>query len=333
MLTPKHILGLLLFTFVLSLDTAAEDIFLGPAHLRRNENGDLVAAPPQAKPAFDNLWAYRLYPEQKILTGQGVTVAIADSGINSHQEFNGKNIQGKDFTLSPSIADMKNHGTGIAGVIGARGVKFTGLAPNAQIIVYKIDDGSRMIGPQAATAAVNTVLSYNKEHPNQKIAVLNLSYGIHGGGDKNLTHAINAAHDSGVAVICPAGNTGMPGVFYPANLGTTIAVGALAANKQQAYANSAYGNEVDFIAPGESIYLPTKDGDYMMMSGTSIATGFVTAAAALAVEGFQKKYGRAPSADEIKQSLINAAAQIPGIAGPKQGYGFIDVKKLEEQFK
>ena len=109
-------------------------------------------------------------------------------------------------------------------------------------------------------------------------------------------------------------------------------MGALAANKQQAYANSSYGPEVDFIAPGENVYLPSNDGGYMLMSGTSVATGFVAAAAALAVEGFKKKNGRYPTVPEIKQSLINASAQIPTIPGPKQGYGFIDVKKLEAQF-
>lgn len=309
MLTLKRIIGFIFFTLLFPLTVCAE-----PA-------------------PFDNLWAYRLYPEQKTLTGQGVMVAIADSGINAHPEFNGKNIQGQDFTLSPSIADVKGHGTGIAGIIGARGVQFTGIAPDAQIVIYKIDDGSRMISPQAATAAINTVLTYNKEHPDQKIAVVNLSYGIHGGGDKNLTTAINAAYDSGVAIICPAGNLGFPGVHYPASLGTTIAVGALAANKQQAYANSSYGPEVDFIAPGENVYLPSNDGGYMLMSGTSIATGFIAAAAALAVEGFKKKNGRYPTTPEIKQSLIAAAAQIPGIHEYKQGYGFVDVKKLEAQFK
>ncbi len=309
MLTLKRIIGFIFFTLLFPLTVCAE-----PA-------------------PFDNLWAYRLYPEQKTLTGQGVMVAIADSGINAHPEFNGKNIQGQDFTLSPSIADVKGHGTGIAGIIGARGVQFTGIAPDAQIVVYKIDDGSRMISPQAATAAINTVLTYNKEHPDQKIAVVNLSYGIHGGGDKNLTTAINAAYDSGVAIICPAGNLGFPGVHYPASLGTTIAVGALAANKQQAYANSSYGPEVDFIAPGENVYLPSNEGGYMLMSGTSIATGFIAAAAALAVEGFKKKNGRYPTTPEIKQSLIAAAAQIPGIHEYKQGYGFVDVKKLEAQFK
>ena len=312
---------------------ATDTLFIGPRNMRVSEAGEFSWVDTAPAPeAFDNLWAYRLYPEKKSLTGQGVIVAIADSGISSHVEFNGKHIQGQDFTLSPSFADMKNHGTGVAGIIGARGVRFTGVAPQAQLFIYKIDDGSRLIGSQSIVSAINTSLDYNQANPDNKIAVLNLSYGVHGGGNVALTQAINRAHDAGVVIVCPAGNYSYPGVHYPANLGTTIAVGALAANASSAYFNSSFGPELDFIAPGDRIYTTDADGSYTLMSGTSAAAGFVSAAAALAVEGFRRKYGRYPSVAEVKQSLIAACVQVPNVSREKQGYGFIDVKKLEEQF-
>ena len=324
---------LILFAFVICFGNmhAADTLFLGPTNMRVSEAGDISFVDNTPKPqAFDNLWAYRLYPEQKKLTGRGVTVAVADSGISSHVEFNGKHIQGQDFTQSPSLNDLKNHGTGVAGIIGARGVKFTGIAPQAQLIVYKIDDGSRLIGPQAAAAAVNTLLDYNKEHPDNKIAVLNLSYGVHNGGNIPLTQAINRAYDSGVVVVCPSGNFGYPGVHYPANLATTLAVGALAADGKSAYANSAFGPQLDFIAPGDRVYTTDADGAYTLMSGTSAAAGFVSAAAALAVEGLRQKLGRYPTVEEVKQTLIAASYRVQGIDVQRQGNGFIDVKKLEE---
>ncbi len=327
----------LLFLLGLTAQTvgATDTLFIGPRNLRVSEEGEISRVETQA-PAqpFDNLWAYRLYPQapQKKLTGRGVIVAVADSGISSHVEFNGKNIQAQDFTQSASASDVKNHGTGVAGIIGARGVKFTGVAPDAQLFVYKIDDGSRLIGPQAAAAAINTLLDYNAQHPNQKIAVLNLSYGVHNGGYVPLTQAINRAYNSGVFIVCPSGNFGYPGVHYPANLGTTIAVGAMAADGKNVYANSTYGKEIDFVAPGEKVYTTDADGTYTLMSGTSVATGFVSAAAALAVEGLRKKLGRYPTVEEIKQSLIAASVALPGVPREKQGHGFIDVKKLEGQF-
>ena len=108
---------------------AADTLFLGPTNMRVSEEGEFswVDTVPAPQP-FDNLWAYHLYPEQKKLTGHGVTVAIADSGISSHVEFNGKKVLGQDFTMSPSLTDWKNHGSGVAGIIGARGVRFTGVA-------------------------------------------------------------------------------------------------------------------------------------------------------------------------------------------------------------
>ncbi|MBE6421756.1 MAG: hypothetical protein E7027_06515 [Elusimicrobium sp.] len=185
--------------------------------MRVSEDGEFswIDVTPEPE-AFDNLWAYRLFPAEKKLTGKGVTVAVADSGIMSHPEFNGKNIQGQDFTMSGFITDIKNHGTGVAGVIGARGLRFTGIAPNAAILVYKIDDGSRLVGPQASASALNAIFDYNQQNPNQKIAVVNLSYGASGGGSVPLTNAINRLHDSGVVIVCPAGNDGFPGVHYPA---------------------------------------------------------------------------------------------------------------------
>lgn len=330
-MTKLILAALLLFpAYALS---AQDTLFLGPRHLRVSEDGEFSAVNHAPAPeTFDNFWAYKWYPSEKKLTGKGVTVAVADSGISSHPEFNGKHIQGQDFTLSGAVADIKNHGTGVAGIIGARGVKFTGVAPQANIIVYKIDDGSRMIGPQAAAAAVNTLIEYNKEHPDNKIAVLNLSYGVSGGGSVQLTNALNRAHDEGVLIVCPAGNYAFPGVHYPGNLATTVAVGALAADGKTAFAHSSYGPEVDFIAPGDRVYTASNDGGYTLMSGTSAAAGFVSAAAALYVEGFKNKNGRYPTVQEIKDGLKAASKKLPGVPDAKQGSGLIDVTQIERQF-
>lgn len=327
----------LLFLFLINVFlpvVAADTLFLGPRNMRVSEDGEFswIDVTPEPE-AFDNLWAYRLFPAEKKLTGKGVTVAVADSGIMSHPEFNGKNIQGQDFTMSGFITDIKNHGTGVAGVIGARGLRFTGIAPNASILVYKIDDGSRLVGPQAAVSALNAIFDYNQQNPNQKIAVVNLSYGASGGGSVPLTNAINRLHDSGVVIVCPAGNDGFPGVHYPANLDTTLAVGALASDQRNVYAHSSFGPQLDFIAPGDRVYTTSNDGGYTLMSGSSVAAGFVSAAAALAVEGFKNKNGRYPTVSEVKEVLKSVSEKLAGVPDLKQGNGIINVRKLEEMFR
>ena len=329
----KIILSLFLISSF-SVVWAKDTMFLGPTNMRVSESGDfsrVETAPKQD--AFDNLWAYRLFPTNKKLTGKGVFVAVADSGITSHPEFNGKNIQGQDFTMSGFMTDIKNHGTGVAGVIAARGLRFTGVAPEAKIFVYKIDDGSRLVGPQAATAALNAIFTHNENNPDQRISVINLSYGSSGGGNVPLTNAINRLHDSGVVIICPVGNDGFPGVHYPANLSTTFAVGALASDQRNVYSRSTFGPQVDFIAPGDRVYTTSNDGDYVLMSGSSVAAGFVTAAAALAVEGFKNKNGRYPTVSEVKDVLKSVSEKLAGVPDIKQGNGIINIKKLEEKFK
>ena len=147
-----------------------------------------------------------------------------------------------------------------------------------------------------------------------------------------LTDAINRAYESGVTIVAPAGNYGFPGVFYPANLSTVIAVGALAYDGHSAYTNSSYGPEVEFIAPGDRVYTTSADGDYILMSGTSAAAGFVSAAAALAVEGYKKTLGRYPTVAEVRSALKAAAVKVSGVPEVAQGNGLIDVRKLEDQF-
>lgn len=308
-----------------------------PKNLGIDEQGNFYNKRPERSggqaPAFDVLWAQNLYPQDNALSGKGVKIAIVDSGISSHNEFNGKNITGQDFTMSGGIADLKDHGTCIAGVIGARGERVRGVAPEASIVVYKVDDGSTLIAPQAVTAAINTLLDYNEKNPSDKISVVNLSYGVLTGGFEPLSEALRRAYAAGVVIVAPSGNVPFEGVAYPAKMSEVIAVSALNADTSTAYANASYGNEVDFIAPGEFVYTTSADGGYMYMSGTSIATAFVTASAAIAVQGLRAKLKRDPSVEEVKETLKKACLKLSEIPAKKQGNGFIDISRLRAQFK
>lgn len=313
---------------------AAYGLFLGPTYLDVTEEGDFVSVSvPKAEKAFDNWWAYRLYPSktQKKLTGKGVNVAVLDSGIGANAEFNHKRAKLQDFTGSGSAADATGHGTALAGVIAAGGVQISGLAPDVNLFIFKIDQGGAMIAPQTAAAALNAVLQYNKENPKDKISVVNLSYGVHGGGFEPLSRAVRALYEQGVTLVAPSGNYAYPGVHYPANMPEVIAVGAMSADGG-AYERSSYGPQVEFIAPGDRVLVPSADGNYTLLSGTSVAAGFVSAAAALAVEGYRAAHQKDPSPQEVRAALRAAAKKITRIADLKQGSGWIDVYALEKQF-
>lgn len=309
---------------------------LGPRNLEVTEEGEFIAVKPKekAEKPFDNFWAYRLYPskDKKTLRGKGVNVAVLDSGIASNAEFNGKAVKLQDFTGSGSATDVKGHGTAIAGIIGAKGLQVTGLAPDAKLFIFKVDDGGPMVAPQPVTAALNAVLRYNEENPGDKISVVNLSYGVDAGFEP-LSQAVRALYKNGVVIVAPAGNYGLPGVRYPASMGEVIAVSALAADGKSAYPSSSYGPQVEFIAPGDRVLAPAVDGNYTLLGGTSVAAGFVSAAAALAVEKYRAQNKAEPSVEDVRALLRSAAHKIDGIHDLKQGYGLIDVTRLESPSK
>lgn len=80
---------------------------------------------------------------QGFSTGQNVTVAVIDTGVNQHPFLNGRLINGGDYILGDhnALSDCDGHGTIVAGIIAAdtrgKGVAFTGVAPDAKILAIK----------------------------------------------------------------------------------------------------------------------------------------------------------------------------------------------------
>jgi len=113
--------------------------------------------------------------------------------------------------------------------------------------------------------------------------VINLSLGDPP-PDPVMKEAVDYAYAQGVTVIAAAGNTGRPGVLYPAAYPPALAVAATDANNRVAWFSSS-GPEVDVAAPGVGIYSTywTASGGstYQTLSGTSMATPHVAGAAAL----------------------------------------------------
>jgi len=112
-------------------------VSLGPDHRIR-------AAAEQALPWVGSTTAF----EQYGLTGEGVTVAIFDSGIDTdHADFSGRIIAGGSFlnqgNTSDVIEDMNGHGTNVAGILGSAGVvSAPGVARGANLLVYRVLDAN-----------------------------------------------------------------------------------------------------------------------------------------------------------------------------------------------
>lgn len=113
------------------------------------------------------------------LSGEGVTVAIFDSGIKTnHVDFEGRIISGRSFLngvdVSDDIEDDHGHGTNVAGVLGAAGVIAPrGVASGATLLVYKVLDENNSGWASDWAAAVDDAAARYDEWPS--LAVSNSS--------------------------------------------------------------------------------------------------------------------------------------------------------------
>ncbi len=146
-------------------------------------------------------------------TGQGVTVAVLDTGIANLPDFSGRLVGGVDLTNgSNPYQDRYGHGTFVAGLIAGNGVssngQYSGEAPGAKLVSIKVAgaDGTTHVGTfiSGMQWAVDHRSSYG-------IKVLNVSLGFQPSQStvsNPLDRAVEAVWNSGIAVVASAGNAG-----------------------------------------------------------------------------------------------------------------------------
>jgi hypothetical protein len=209
-----------------------------------------------------------------------VIVAVVDSGSGPHPDLvenllPGRSIIGTVETQDGRDIDASGHGTHVSGIIAAvanNGIGGSGVAPNAKILPIQVLD-------QAGQGDARDVATGVRFAADNGARVINLSLG--GATESSsLTQAITYANDKGVLVVAAAGNGGAADKpKWPASLDLTLAVTAVdQANNATSF--DQRGDYIDLSAPGANI-VSTAKGDYVTLSGTSMAAGFVAGAAAL----------------------------------------------------
>lgn len=274
-----------------------------------------------------------------ISTGEGVVVAVVDTGINPFGRDSFGPLSGDRLMLGfNAIAgtrggiDFNQHGTHVAGTIGQEtdnGTGVAGIAYNARILPVK---SLSFLGGGFYSWIINGI----RWATDNGAVVINLSLGS-GSYSRLLEEAIDYAYERGVTVVAAAGNDGTDEVLYPAALEHCIAVGAVRYDKQLAsYSN--YGTALDLVAPGGDLDVD-QNGDgyddgilqetfwslgigwgYWFSTGTSMACPHVAGVAAL-VKAIHPEYGP----DDIRQVLQDTAEDL-GAPGwdERYGYGLID---------
>jgi serine protease len=262
-----------------------------------------------------------------------VVVAVIDSGVDTdHPDLAGNLLPGYRFTGSvrspdprpgPVLRNETAHGTHVSGIIGALGRNdhdIIGAAPFPAVRILPIrifDDEGTYATTSDLIAAVSWAIGLpvrgvpDNPHPAR---IINLSLGGPGASSSTMNTLMSNARQQGALVIAAAGNIAnsgsAQGVFTPANSPHVIAVGSVNADSRRSIF-SEYGgtNGVTLMAPGGSgpsscggVRSTMPDARYGCMQGTSMATPFVSAVAALVLT-------REPhlTVDELEARLIGAS--------------------------
>lgn len=287
-------------------------------------------APPAAADSIrDHQWALSAFDAdaiEKVSTGRGVTVAVVDTGVDgTHPDLIGNVLPGKDFLSGGGRADRETdnvHGTAMASLIAGHGhgprnaAGIKGLAPDVKILPLRVNvDGKLQSG---STKGVAQAIRYAADHG---ASVINLSLASPS-KTPDLEEAVRYGRQKDAVVVAGAGNDGVAEPNYPASLPGVISVGAVDSSGK-IWGKSNYGSNNLLAAPGVDNYSAGLNHQYQTESGTSDATAYVSAAAALLRSKFPKL-----TAGQIANRLVKTAklpesmmgAQLPD---KRYGYGFI----------
>jgi serine protease AprX len=256
--------------------------------------------------------------------------------------------------------DGYGHGSHVAGIVGGnswaqgpgptRG-RYAGVAPGANIVAVRVSDDQGRTYLSDVMEGIDWVVANRQAY---NIRVLNLSLQstvAEPASTSYLAAAVERAWLSGILVVVAAGNIGPDAERYPpandpfvVTVGASDQAGTPGRSDDGMAAWSSYGttqdghSKPDVVAPGRYIasnkaggsvlagQFPERavDGQYLWLSGTSMAAPQVAGVAALAFE-------RSPGLtnDALKWILMSTAERVgPGGAPlPGQGAGQVDARR------
>jgi subtilisin family serine protease len=230
-----------------------------------SHNDPLYAAQPAAR-------EWHLAELHRISTGQGVKIAVIDSGVEaSHPDLAGQVVINRNFVSGQNLV-AEQHGTGVAGIIAAKAdnhIGIAGIAPGARLLGLR---GCWQVHGSASAQTVCDTLSLAKalyfaveEHAD----IINLS--LSGPDDRLLRELLKVALGRGEEVVTAFDSARSDGGF-PASMAGVIAVSdtSLAPSRSDVY-----------TAPGRGVPTTEPGGRWFIVNGSSYAAAHVSGLLAL----------------------------------------------------
>jgi serine protease AprX len=305
------------------------------------------AAPEQVSSVYPQVVKANKVLQQGI-AGRGVTVAILDSGIAPDADLvqpDNRLLASVNFADTRLTSDPGGHGTHIAGIVAGNGIRsrgeFIGIAPQANVVDVRVlgSTGSGRIS--SVIRGIEWVLAHRTAY---NIRVINLSFGAPARLSYRadpMSAAVEIAWRRGLVVVAASGNGGpqrdtvvTPGIDpYVITVGATDDRGTLGRGDDMLAWFSAWGSpdsnaKPDLVAPGrrlvslrvrgstldmlfpDRVVVAQNGATYFRLTGTSMATGVVSGAAALLL---QRRPNLTP--DQVKALLVGTTQAYGGVSG------------------
>lgn len=258
-------------------------------------------------------------------TGQGVKIAIIDTGVNAGlPEFAGR-IDGasRDLVGDRGVSDVSGHGTAVAALaLGARnGAGMHGVAFSATLLSLNVSSLSDCSFASCAVKGADIARGIDAA-VDAKAKVINLSIGSPD-AEPQVIEAVRRAAQAGIVVVVSGGNAGAPDPsgaalqMARAGDGLVLIAGSHEANGAiRTASNRAGTGAASFLAAlGGGVNTIGADGSPVTSNGTSLAAPAISGAAALLSQAFPNLSGR-----QIVDLLVRSATDA-GEAGRDEIYG------------
>lgn len=264
--------------------------------------------------------------------GEGVTIAVIDTGIGKVPEAFGDAVVGGTDVSGTGSPDGRtalgavdgNHGSWVASLAAARGAAdgtgMIGVAPEANLLSISVGFGAAAAVPfsEQVAEAMRWAVDHGADVINLSFTTNTLDW------DQSWDDAFLYAFDHDVVVVVAAGNrgSGTSIIGAPATIPGVLTVGGVDQTGTASVEASTQGITIGISAPSEGLLGISADGKLASWNGTSGAAPIVAGIAAL----IRSAHPDIQAIDVINR-IIKTAIPVPGVTevpDPLYGYGLVD---------